>query len=63
MSLKEVYELSLLLTGDDGERNDLERQKLAISAAVKQQEGRVCIYTEYFMLHCLNILYSSLSTK
>lgn len=44
MSLKEVYELSLLLTGDDSERNDLERKKLAISAAVKQQEGRVRIF-------------------
>lgn len=57
MSLKDVYELSLLLTGDDSERNDLERKKLALSAAVKQQEGRVCLYVNLYNVAMLSAVF------
>lgn len=42
MSIKDIFELSSYLCGDDREREELERRKMVLETAIKQQESRVC---------------------
>ena len=41
MAMKDLFELSSVLQGDDHEKNELERKKVLLTSAIKQQEDRV----------------------
>ena len=43
MALSGVCELSSILRTDDLEKEELQRKKVAIDLAIKQQEGRVSV--------------------
>ena len=62
MALSDVQELSSLLRTEDLEKSELNRKKLAIDLAIKQQEGRLCYECDERdrCLREISILYDSL---
>jgi hypothetical protein len=50
MSVKDVFELSSLLNGDDIEKNELERKLVTLTSAIDQQELRVSDYLRAFVI-------------
>lgn len=43
MALKEIFELSSILQGDDHEKDDLEKKKKNLTNLIRQQEMKVSI--------------------
>lgn len=41
MFVREIFELGYILHGDDKERENLERKRLSLVSAIRQQEARV----------------------
>jgi hypothetical protein len=50
MSLEEICELGAILQNEDKETVNLERKKLELRAAIRQQEERVCQITLFSFL-------------